>query len=72
MRTELIGVRSTIRPPCGTEIPRTLWPPQRTPISSSRVFAKLIAAATSAGLAQRAITAGRRSTIAFQTCRACW
>jgi hypothetical protein len=34
--------------------------------------AKPIAAATSAGPAQRAITAGRRSTIAFQTRRARW
>jgi hypothetical protein len=51
-------------------MPSTLWPPQRTPISRFRARAKPTAAATSAGLAQRAMTAGRRSTIAFQTCRA--
>src|SRR4029453_16480190 len=32
-RTEFIGVRSSIRPPSGTDSPRTLWPPQRTPSS---------------------------------------
>jgi hypothetical protein len=57
-RTAPSGVRSTISPPSGTETPRTLWPPQRTPISRSRVRAKPTAAATSAELAQRAMTAG--------------
>jgi hypothetical protein len=42
------------------------------PISSPSARPKRTAAATSAGLLQRAITAGRRSTIAFQTRRAWW
>ena len=47
-----------------------LWPPQRTPISRSRSRARRTAAATSSIERQRAIRAGRRSIMAFQTDRA--
>src|SRR5215510_2408487 len=69
-RTACSRDRSTRRPPAGTETPSTLWPPPRTPTSRPRLAAKRTAAATSAGLAQRAMIVGCLSTIAFQTRRA--
>ena len=68
-RTALIGVRSSISPPSGTDRPMTLWPPHFTAISRPRSRPWRIAATTSSAEVQRAITAGRRSTAAFHTSR---
>src|SRR3954468_2542779 len=69
-RTAFIGVRSIIRPPSGTARPAMLCPPQRTAISRPAARPNRTASATSAVVSHRAITAGRRSTIAFHTVRA--
>ena len=62
--------RSRVRPPSDMPLPATLCPPQRTEGARSYSRATLTAATTSAVLVQRRISPGRRSTMAFQTCRA--
>ena len=69
-RTLFIGDRSIISPPSQTALPVMLWPPPLTETSSRWSRAKRTAAMTSAGPAQRAINAGRRSIMPFQTLRA--
>ena len=69
IRTTFIGLRSIISPPSGTDSPTMLWPPHFTATSSPASRAWRTAAATSSAEVQRAITRGRRSTIAFQTSR---
>ena len=54
-------------PPSVVDWPEVPWPPQRTAISSSCARANRIAAATSAAPRGRTTTAGRLSTIPFQT-----
>ena len=46
------------------------WPPARTAMSKFSARAYAMASATSWGVRGRAINAGRRSCIAFQTARA--
>ncbi len=57
-------------PPSQVPWPATLWAPPRTAVSSRSLRAKRTASTTSATLAQRAISAGRRSIAPFQTRRA--
>ena len=66
MRTERICDRSIKSPPSQTALPAMLWPPPRTATSSSFSRAKLTAPMASAAPAQRTITPGRRSIMAFQ------
>ena len=61
---------STRSPPFAPPSPAALWPPDRTVISRSCSRAKRIAVATSSAVDGRAMTAGRRSWIAFQRRRA--
>jgi len=68
-RTSPIGDRSIIRPPSGTDSPRTPWPPHFTAISRPVSRPCRTAAATSSADVQRAMSAGRRSTMAFQISR---
>ena len=68
--TVRMAPRLIIRPSSPTDVPAKLWPPPRTAISSSRSRPSAIARATSPGVAQRAMSAGRRSMSAFQTVRA--
>ncbi len=49
--------------------PGMLWPPPRTAIAGAFRRPYAIAAATSLALGQRAVSAGRRSCIAFHTVR---
>ena len=58
-----------INPPSQTAMPGVLWPPPRTETSSRWSRAKRTAAMTSATPPQRAISAGRRSIMPFQTRR---
>ena len=69
-RMPFILVRSITRPPLHTQLPGMLWPPPRTDTSRLLVRAKLTALITSETPAQRAMSAGRLSTLAFQTLRA--
>ena len=62
--------RSITMPSSQVLSPEKLWPPQRTATASPCSRAACTAATTSAVLAQRAITAGRRSIIALKTRRA--
>ena len=59
------GLRSITRPPSVVANPAAEWPPARTATSSSCSRAYASAAATSDSDSQRAISAGRRSTIAL-------
>ena len=68
--TPRIADMSTRSPPFAPPSPAALWPPDRTAISRSCSRAKRIAVATSSALDGRAMTAGRRSWIAFQRRRA--
>ncbi len=68
--TLLIAPRWIINPSSPAEAPLSEWAPPRTEISSPLVSANAIAAATSAGEAQHAMTAGRRSKLPFQSDRA--
>jgi hypothetical protein len=65
-----MGARSIMKPPSQTEWPGRLWPPPRTATSRSCSAANVTAPITSAALAQRAISAGRRSKAPFQIRRA--
>ena len=58
------------QPAVHTECPATLCPPHRTAISRLSSRAALMLAVTSAVVAQRAMSAGLRSIIAFHTARA--
>ena len=62
--------RSTTTPPSHTALPATLWPPLRTASGRPCSRAKRTAATTSPWCAHRAMRAGRRSTMPFQTRRA--
>jgi hypothetical protein len=62
--------RSTTRPPSGSALPATLWPPPRTPSGRPVRRPKRIAAATSSTRSHWAITAGRRSIMALKIVRA--
>ena len=62
--------RSITMPSSHTALPETLWPPPRTATGRPRSRANARALATSPGPPQRAISAGRRSTVPFQTRRA--
>ncbi len=57
-------------PPSQVAFPATLWPPPRTATVRPSLRAKRIAAITSLAPVQRAINAGRRSIMPFQTPRA--
>ena len=70
MRTSRIAERSITTPSSTMAVPATLCPPPRTESGSPRSAAKRMAVATSPGLAQRAIAAGRLSIMPFQTPRA--
>ncbi len=63
-------LRSMTRPPSEVALPATECPPQRTAGGSPCSRATLTAATTSAVLAQRRISPGRRSIMAFHTSRA--
>jgi hypothetical protein len=63
-------LRSITIPSSQVLSPAKLWPPQRIATTSPCSRATLTAAATSAVLAQRAITAGRRSIVPLKTWRA--
>ena len=65
-RTPVIRKRSIINPSSQTLLPGKLWPPPRTEISRPFSLAKLTELITSAAPLQRAIRAGRLSTMAFQ------
>ena len=69
-RTLRIRERSITRPPSTTALPAALCPPPRTATCSPFSRAKFTQAITSATPAQRAISAGCLSAIAFQTRRA--
>ncbi len=69
-RIPFIPDRSTTTPPSQTALPVTLWLPPRIATGSPCSRAKPTAAITSATPAQRAISAGLRSIIPFQTLRA--
>jgi hypothetical protein len=60
-------LRSIIKRPSPTHEPEVLCAPLRTVMPSPEARANRIASLTSEASAQRAITAGRRSTLAFQT-----
>src|SRR3954471_4034449 len=62
--------RSTTTPASHTALPATLWPPPRTARASPCSRAKRTEVTTSSRCAQRAMSAGRRSTMPFQTRRA--
>ena len=68
--TVRIRDRSITRPSSTVQCPAGLWPAPRTATCSSCVRAKSNATATSPGLRQRAISAGRRSTRALKPLRA--
>jgi len=61
--------RSICIPPSQVLSPEKLWPPQRTATMSPLSRAIFTAATTSAVVAQRAITAGRRSIIGLKSWR---
>src|SRR5437660_12694784 len=63
-------VRSIVRPPSARALPVTPWPPHRTETWRPWLRAALTALTTSSVVAQRAMTAGFLSTIAFQMARA--
>ena len=65
-----INERSSVSPPSDIEWPGRLWPPQRTAISRPASRALRIAVETSLTVRGRAISAGRRSAIAFHSVRA--
>ncbi len=56
-------------PPSQVDLPETLWPPERTAVSSRCSRAKSTACRTSAVPVQQAIKAGFLSKIPFQTRR---
>ena len=58
------------RPPSQVLCPGIEWPPARTAMSRPWARAYAMAAATSRADRGRAISAGRRSCMAFQTARA--
>ena len=66
----VIPERSIISPSSQTLLPGKLWPPPRTEISRLFSLAKLTELITSAVPLHRAMSAGRLSTMAFQTRRA--
>ncbi len=68
--TRLSARRSMTTPPSLTPSPATEWPPPRTATGSSDPRAYASASATSSSSQQRAISAGRRSTIPLNTARA--
>ena len=68
--TEFIALKSIISPSSTTALPDTPCAPPRTAISSPLSTPTRTAAATSAELEQRAMTAGRRSIAAFHKVRA--
>src|SRR5437773_50947 len=61
--------RSMTTPPSHVEKPATLWPPPRTAMTRSCSRAKRTAVTTSSTRVHRAMSAGWRSAIAFQTTR---
>ena len=69
-RTAFIRERSITSPPSHVALPAMLCPPPRTASSSPLSRANPTPRTTSAVVAQRAMTAGRRSIIAFQILRA--
>jgi hypothetical protein len=69
-RTPFIAERSIMRPSSQTALPAMLCPPPRIETSRLCLRANLTAWTTSLGDAQRAISAGLRSIMAFQICRA--
>src|SRR3954470_10560717 len=69
-RMPFIADRSITRPSSQLPWPFAEWPPQRTATSMAFARANSTAWITSATPAQRAIAAGRRSNIPFQTLRA--
>ena len=68
--TARIADKSIMNPSSLTALPAMLCPPPRTDVSSEFSRAKRTAVATSCASIQRAMRAGRRSTIAFQIVRA--
>ena len=64
-----MGRRSIVTPSSQTAFPVTLWPPPYTDTRRPLSRAKPTAVATSRAFAQRAMRAGRRSTIALKTLR---
>ena len=69
-RTWLSARRSITRPPSQALCPGIEWPPARTAMSRPSARAWRMAAATSRAEAGRAISAGRRSCMAFHIRRA--
>ena len=69
-RMPFMGDKSIMNPPSHTLLPAALWPPLWTATTCCWSRAKLTAATTSPGSAQRTIPAGERSIIAFQIRRA--
>ncbi len=67
---DLMSERSIISPSSQTALPATPCPPPLIETSTPCSRANSTAAITSSAPAQRAISAGRRSIIAFQTRRA--
>ncbi len=61
--------RSISSPPSHKAVPAMLWPAPRTEASTPCSRANRTAAITSAAPAQRAISAGRLSIMAFQMAR---
>jgi hypothetical protein len=68
-RTAFIGPRSITMPSSHVLCPGMLWPPPRTAIARRCARPCSIAATTSRTRVHRAISAGRRSCIAFHTAR---
>jgi hypothetical protein len=64
--TVRISDRSITTPPSHVLRPATLWPPPRTASGSPESRVRFTAAAMSSVVWQRAISAGRASTVPFQ------